>query len=400
MYKEPLISVFIPYYNDAKYLRDAIDAVIDQTYSNWELVLFNHASTDGSRDIAHSYNDKRIIHIDAEKNLGAGSGYNLELSLQYMHGDYVKLLCADDIMMNDCLETLVNYIKKHPEKDIVAADMCYIDENKRDLNTTWSKEIPKVDFVSDEKQTLLKFFQGYSHIAYPSTIVKKDALQSIKIDTSLIMLFDVWLWVNLLIAGKKIGFINKCIIKYRISDNQLSSAKNEKAIKIGFFELFMLLDSWLNIKDIELVKYLVPCHFARQLEKQDIDLIPFVISYFFATVLFCDKIEYFKDQQNVREIFGNYSLYRIMSNKEMRKKVYDKFEFDIKDFRAIYSFVHKDIGVPRYDAYKHKIYIKDALHLSLFNLLFLIIRKFYRFITYPIFFKKYNGYKKKKPYTI
>ena len=55
MNEQPLVSVFIPYYNDEKYLSCAIDAVINQTYQNWELILFNHVSTDNSYKIAHSY---------------------------------------------------------------------------------------------------------------------------------------------------------------------------------------------------------------------------------------------------------------------------------------------------------------------------------------------------------
>ena len=141
MENKPLISVFVPYYNDKNVIRDCIDSILTQTYDNFELILFNHASTDGSRDIAHSYNDSRIIHIDAEKNLGAGSGGNITISLPYMHGKYIKLLCADDMLKQDALESLVNCLENNPEKDIVFADMDYVDENCKPLNTKWSKEV-------------------------------------------------------------------------------------------------------------------------------------------------------------------------------------------------------------------------------------------------------------------
>ena len=391
---QPLVSVFIPYYNDKDFLRDAIDAVFNQSYQNWELVLFNHASTDGSRDIAHSYNDSRIIHIDAKENLGAGSGYNLQISLQEMNGKYVKLLCADDMMKPDCLETLVDYMEKHPDKDIVAADMEYVSETKEQLNTKWSKEIKKVDFVSDEKKTLLKFFKGYSHIAYPSTMVKLDALKSIDLDASLIMLFDVWLWVNLLISGKKIGFVNKCVVDYRISDNQLSSVANPRAVKIGFFELFMLLESYYKIKDVDLIKYLVPSKYAKQLTKQDSDLIPFVLSCFFASVVKDDIIDFFKDQQNVREIFGNLKIYEIIQNRKMAAKIKEKFGFGIKDFRAIYSAVYQEKTKP---SFKQRIYNTCGIDLRLLGLVFLLFRKCYHVMLSPFHIKKKK--KVKKSYT-
>ncbi len=391
---QPLVSVFIPYYNDKDFLRDAIDAVMNQTYTNWELILFNHASTDGSRDIAHSYDDARIIHIDAKENLGAGSGYNLQISLKEMNGKYVKLLCADDMMKPDCLEVLVDYMEKHQDKDIVAADMEYVSETKEPLNTKWSKEIQKVDFVSDEKKTLLKFFKGYSHIAYPSTMVKLDALRSIDLDASLIMLFDVWLWVNLLISGKKIGFVNKCVVDYRISDNQLSSVANPRAVKIGFFELFMLLDSYYKIKDVDLIKYLVPSKYAKQLTKQDSDLIPFVLSCFFASIVKDDTIDFFKDQQNVREIFGNLKIYEIIQDKKLFEKINEKFGFGVKDFRSIYSCVYQEKSK---SSFKQKVYNTPGIHLSWVGLLFLLFRKTYRFVLFPLQYRKNK--KQKKSYT-
>lgn len=391
---QPLVSVFIPYYNDKDFLRDAIDAVFNQSYQNWELILFNHASTDGSRDIAHSYDDARIIHIDAKENLGAGSGYNLQISLKEMNGKYVKLLCADDMMKPDCLEVLVDYMEKHQDKDIVAADMEYVSETKEPLNTKWSKEIQKVDFVSDEKKTLLKFFKGYSHIAYPSTMVKLDALRSIDLDASLIMLFDVWLWVNLLISGKKIGFVNKCVINYRISDNQLSSVANPRAVKVGFFELFMLLESYYKIKDVDLIKYLVPSKYAKQLTKQDSDLIPFVLSCFFASVVKDNTIDFFKDQQNVREIFGNLKIYEIIQDKKLFEKINEKFGFGVKDFRSIYSCVYQEKSKP---SFKQKVYNTPGIHLSWVGLLFLLFRKTYRFVLFPLQYKKNK--KQKKSYT-
>ncbi len=84
MSNNPLVSVFIPYYNDSKYLRKAIDSIFAQTYKNFELILLNHASSDGSRDIAHSYHDKRIKHIDMPKNYGAGGEYYLKKCWRFL----------------------------------------------------------------------------------------------------------------------------------------------------------------------------------------------------------------------------------------------------------------------------------------------------------------------------
>ena len=84
----PLVSVFLPYYNDRRYLKEAIESVLNQTYPNWELILLNHATEDDCREIAHSYKDNRIVHIDMEENLGAGGGILFEKMLLASSGKY------------------------------------------------------------------------------------------------------------------------------------------------------------------------------------------------------------------------------------------------------------------------------------------------------------------------
>ena len=66
MLTAPIVSVFLPYYNDAEYLPIAIESVLNQTYQNFELILCNHATTDNCREIAHSYKDSRIAEVDGK----------------------------------------------------------------------------------------------------------------------------------------------------------------------------------------------------------------------------------------------------------------------------------------------------------------------------------------------
>lgn len=399
MNEQPLVSIFMPYYNDEKFLGQAIESILTQTYRNWELFLFNHASTDNSKEIAHSYKDNRIRHIDAEKNLGAGSGYNLKICLPYMNGKYIKLLCADDVLKENALDLLVNKLEANPDKDIIFADMDFVDEQLVSLNVKWSTQIHKVDFVSSEKETLLKIFQGYSHLAYPSALIKMDALKSINIDPIFIMLFDVSLWLKLLIKGKKHIFLNQSVINYRISNNQLSSIANaQKASKIGWFELSMLLNLYYEIKDIDLIKYLCPCQYSSMLQKGDEKFIPFILSYFFASITQREDFAFFKDQIAVRELFGNTRLYELFQNEEYRRLVEDKFNFGIKEFRDVYSYMLKPSLNFKFGI-KDKIYNKQAKNLQILQLLYLIIRKILNLIN-PTYYKHKFKKNKNKQYTV
>ena len=72
--KPPAVSVFVPYYNDRAFLAQCIESILAQTRGDFELILLHHASGDGCRQIARSFRDPRIRHIDMPSNLGAGSG--------------------------------------------------------------------------------------------------------------------------------------------------------------------------------------------------------------------------------------------------------------------------------------------------------------------------------------
>lgn len=388
--ESPLVSVFIPYYNDKDFIADAIKSCLSQTYQNWELFLFNHASTDGSREIAHSFDDPRIRHIDAAENLGAGSGYNLKITLPMMNGKYAKLLCADDMMLPICLQRFVDYMENNQEKDFAFSDMDYVDEKGKKLNTKWSLEKYGVNFDNDEKETLKLFFRGYSHLAYPTSFIKKAFLKKLDINETFIMLFDVSLWVDALCKGGKIGFVKESTVLYRCSGKQMSSVKNATiASKRGYFELFKLSEYYFKIKNVSMVKHICPSDFAQSLSQEDEEFIPFVLADFWLNAYHC--INYYCDQVETRIIVGYQKLFDLMENEAERKKIEQRFGFKISDFRALYSYLppEKSLSVTQ------RILLKPGKKLSLMQLLYLLARKIARFPLH-LFLKKHNDEKTEK----
>ncbi len=113
-----LVSVIIPVYNADKFLDKCIQSVINQSYTNWELILINDGSTDESGLICDTYaqNDKRIKIIH-NKNQGVSVTRNI--GINKATGDYLFFLDADDYLPKDSLKTLIYYIEKHPELDVI-----------------------------------------------------------------------------------------------------------------------------------------------------------------------------------------------------------------------------------------------------------------------------------------
>ncbi|WP_199248734.1 glycosyltransferase [[Phormidium] sp. ETS-05] len=104
----------IPTYNHAPYLATAINSVIAQTYDNWELIISDNASTDNTKNILEHYQDNPKIKINFNsRNLGMFA--NLNLAIEHSSGDYIIILCSDDLLLPTCLETNLNLLEQYPE---------------------------------------------------------------------------------------------------------------------------------------------------------------------------------------------------------------------------------------------------------------------------------------------
>lgn len=114
------VSVCIPAYNYAHFLPDAIESVLAQTYSDYELLIIDNCSTDNTPEVVRRYaeRDPRIIYFRNGSNLGLVG--NLNRCLESARHEYVKILCADDLLAPDCLKKSVAVLENHPNVVLVA----------------------------------------------------------------------------------------------------------------------------------------------------------------------------------------------------------------------------------------------------------------------------------------
>lgn len=119
---DPLVSILMPAYNCEKYIRQALDSVLAQTYQNWELLAADDASRDGTRKILDHYaaRDKRIRTYHQDKNKGYLKTWNRLLFLA--QGDYITFQDADDWSAPERLETLLRALQEHPEVGAVGSN--------------------------------------------------------------------------------------------------------------------------------------------------------------------------------------------------------------------------------------------------------------------------------------
>lgn len=350
----PSISVMIPYYNDKAFLADAVESVLNQTYKNFELILFNHASTDGSRDIARSYNDPRIIHIDAEKNLGAGSTDNLKYMWPAIKGDFYKGFCADDIMKPDCLENLVEYVASHPDKDLIFGNLEYIDASGKRLGKDWFSHCKPFSLDIDEIGLMKIFSRNENILPLPASFIRTDLLKSITLDQSMTIRADMWLWLSFLLAGAKVGFFNKIVSLYRLHDYQENSFNPPLIRKRSEYEKSPFLSLFFGIKDVETAKAVFSDspYADRLTDPRDI---PFYVA------------EYFLRKDGYP--FAYDALFKMMLNDETRDRLERVFGFGVLELRRLYAFETEK------PSFKKRIFAKQPRDLTLFELLYLTLRK-------------------------
>ena len=134
MSKNPKISVVMSVYNGEKYLREAMESILNQTFTDFEFIIVNDGSTDNSLKIIKSYNDERIRIINNEKNIGLTQSLNK--ALKQAKGEYIARQDADDISLPNRFEEQIKYFEKYPEVALVGTSAYIIDEDRKLL---WKK---------------------------------------------------------------------------------------------------------------------------------------------------------------------------------------------------------------------------------------------------------------------
>lgn len=126
---KPKVSVIMGVYNGEQTMRRAIDSIIEQTFTDWELIICDDCSTDKTSEILAEYveKDSRIKPIKNEKNMRLA--YTLNHCLEVAQGEYIARMDADDISLPERFEKQVNYLDEHPEMAVVGSGSIIFDEN-------------------------------------------------------------------------------------------------------------------------------------------------------------------------------------------------------------------------------------------------------------------------------
>lgn len=137
-----LASIIMPSYNTAPYIKETIQSVLDQTYTNWELIIVDDCSTDNTEEVLATINDSRIRYFKNEKNSGAAVSRNK--ALREAKGQWIAFLDSDDLWMPEKLEKQINFMKKNRYSfSYTNYEEIDVDGNKTGIKITGPKRITK-----------------------------------------------------------------------------------------------------------------------------------------------------------------------------------------------------------------------------------------------------------------
>ncbi|HWY11544.1 MAG TPA: glycosyltransferase, partial [Bacteroidia bacterium] len=148
--KLPLISVVLPVYNGEGYLRESVDSILNQTFSDFEFIILNDGSTDRSEDVILSYKDPRIKY---HKHLNCGLAATLNKGIDLAKGKYIARQDQDDISLPERLQKQIDFMESNPTVALLGTNAEIINEKsqslQRFLNHAANSDILKFDLLFD-----------------------------------------------------------------------------------------------------------------------------------------------------------------------------------------------------------------------------------------------------------
>ena len=209
-----LVSVVMSVYNGEKFLKEAIDSILNQTLTEFEFIIINDGSTDKSKNIIETYNDKRIIHIEQE-NKGLSKALNIGAS--YCNGKFIARMDQDDISISTRLMDQYLFFKSNSNISVLSSAFSYIDSTGKYLGRSFSITHP---FLIKKK-----LLNSGCVICHPCVMMRKEDFFNVGGYSEVIgdRFTDYHLWVKFVKKGFKIQNKSDILLKYRIINTSMSS---------------------------------------------------------------------------------------------------------------------------------------------------------------------------------
>lgn len=215
----PLVSVIMPVHNEEKYIGKAINSILKQSYTEWELIIIDDCSVDNTLKIIIEFKDSRIRVYRNEVNRGIA--YSLNRALQLSRGEYIARMDGDDCSVKNRIKIQVDFLKTHKDIALCGGNIRYIKGNRKTI------KIKK--YCSDYLKVQMGMLFA-CELAHPTIMLNrrlvddKDFYYKENVRAE-----DYELWSRL-IMKYRMANINRTLLYYRIHDKSITSSQNRELI--------------------------------------------------------------------------------------------------------------------------------------------------------------------------
>jgi glycosyltransferase involved in cell wall biosynthesis len=247
------ISVIIPNYNHANYLKLRIDSVLAQTYTNFEVIILDDCSTDNSKLVIEQYKDHPSVSHIVYNQINSGNTFDQwKKGLSLAKGDYIWIAESDDYADPEFLQTVIKPLSQHEDIIISYCQSLVVDSENKILgkvdwadaldNKKWSRDYIEDSFVEREK-----YLRYRNTIPNASAVIfrKPDDLSIVDQSIKLKLSGDWLFYINLLKQNGKIAYSSRPLNHFRTHANTTRHATNKAKELIRFSEYKSFIDPFL-----------------------------------------------------------------------------------------------------------------------------------------------------------
>ena len=246
----PKVSVCIPVYNGERFLLEAVESAIKQTFEDFEVVIVDNASTDETKLIIEEIasENRRIRFFINDTNIGIVGNFNA--CLTHARGKYIKFLCADDMLLPTCLEDMIREFDTNPFVSLVVGGRLIVDENGQTVD---KRSYAKTETVISGMSVINRCLFGANYIGEPTAVMFQREMTMRGFREDLSHLMDLEMWFYLLEKGDLVSLpAPLCGIRHHAGQMTIQSIKSGALIEnnIRLFEDYgkkeYINNTWLN----------------------------------------------------------------------------------------------------------------------------------------------------------
>ena len=330
----PKVSIILTSFNHEKYIREAIDSAVAQTFTDFELIIWDDASGDNSWSIINSYSDPRIKTFRNDETRRGIYGINKAIA-EIASGKYIAIHHSDDVWEPEKLEKQVTFLDEHPEFGAVFTHLLAIDEDSNPLNDpehVYSNVFNQPNRTRHE--WLNYFFYHGNALCHPSVLIRKQCYTDCGLYRyGMAQVGDFDMWIRLCLKYE-IYILPEKLLCFRVRDNKAnaSGVRPETVIRMGI-EYLTMLKSYLLIETFEEMAAIFPE--AKKYYQKDGFEPKFVFAMIALEKNIPNSIKLEKNIPNSIKLFGIELLFDLIYDSTTAKKIKSLYGFDYRTLIAL-----------------------------------------------------------------